>query len=504
MTPFDPTRELLPGLPAYAGGRMSEDVYDAGVGRHGWFMDGAAFTQNLAQRPSEWVAFLPQVLEHYGYAPSGPYRDGEFGPVTFSNGEAAYVAQQREGCFSLQQTRGVYPAGLDKPCLLRAVTETTEAHFQAYLEALAGQGFRSVWENRLGDNRFHALEAGERRVYASFFPGEGTARLVEDTLSAPIEGFSGGEAIPGEAVEVCQFGLYYSYMRQGRSCDCGMFYIIKLPDRSLFLVDGGELEQATEAACSAAIEVMRQMSGTRPGQRIRIAGWFCTHAHDDHLDLFAKLLRKYHAELDVERLIFNFPACSSWLIAPQVSILKERLHRYCPDARYLKCHTGQTFTLAGVRFDILFTHEDHFARSRKDAMPPRLREFNDTCSVLRVSYDGASFLLLGDVDQPSSRLLLRHYGGDTLHCTAMQAAHHLINNLPELYAAIAPQVALVPASVRFALDTRPEYRTLCQAVPPQNCFFAGSATDTFRMEHGGFHLVRREPIEGYLYDGSLL
>ena len=86
----------------------------------------------------------------------------------------------------------------------------------------------------------------------------------------------------------------------------------------------------------------------------------------------------------------------------------------------------------------------------------------------------------------------------------MQAAHHLINNLPQLYAAIAPQVALVPASVRFALDTRPEYRTLCQAVPPQNCFFAGSATDTFRMEHGGFHLVRREPIEGYLYDGSLL
>lgn len=64
------------------------------------------------------------------------------------------------------------------------------------------------------------------------------ARFAEDNLSAPIETFGGGEAVPGGTVEVCQFGLYYSYMRLGRSCDCGMLYIIKLPDNSLFLVDG--------------------------------------------------------------------------------------------------------------------------------------------------------------------------------------------------------------------------------------------------------------------------
>lgn len=500
---FDLARELLPGLPAYPGGRMSDEVYDAGVGRHGWFMDGAAFTHTFTDRLSDWMAHLPRVLEGCGYAPSAPYGDGEFGPVTFSNGQASYVAQLRDKTFSLRQTSGVYPADADAPCLLRDVTDTDAAHFQAYVSALEALGWRRAWENTLGANLFCALENGERRVYASCFPGEGTARFVEDNLSAPIETFGGGEAVPGGTVEVCQFGLYYSYMRLGRSCDCGMLYIIKLPDNSLFLVDGGEREQATEAACEAVIQLMHQMSGTQPGQRMRIAGWFCTHAHDDHLDLFAKLLRKYHGEMDVERLIFNFPACSSWLLAPQVSILKERLHRYCPNARYLKCHTGQQFTLAGVRFEILFTHEDHVARSGREALPPQLREFNDTCTVLKVSYEGASFLVLGDVDQPSSRQLLCHYGPDVLHCTAMQAAHHLINNLPELYAAIAPDMALVPASVCFALDTRPEYTTLCQAVPPQHCYFAGAATDIFRVEAGRFRLVRRCPIEGYIYDGSM-
>lgn len=500
--PLDHSQELLPGLPAYAGGRISDDLYDAGVGRYGWFMDGKPLIYPFEGQMPDWLACLPEVLEGCGYAPSGPYRAEAFGPVTFSGESAAYVAELKNKTFSLTQIRGAYPADQEPPCLMRAVTETGAAHFQRYVEELCRAGFRVAWENKLGNNQFYGLDNRERRIYAAFYPGEGAARFVQDTLSAPIEAFGGGRALPGGTVEVCQFGLYYSYMRVGRSCDCGMLYIIKLPDNSLFLVDGGEREQATEAACAAILQLMRQMSGTRPGQRIRVAGWFCTHAHNDHVELFSKLLRKFHDELDVERLIFNFPSSSHWIITPQVSILKERLYRYYPKASYLKCHTGQSFTLAGVRFEILLTHEDHITRTGREAWQPLLREFNDTSSVLKISYDGASFLVLGDMDQPSSRRLLCHFDRETLHCTAVQAAHHLINTLPELYAALAPDLALVPASVRFAMDTRPEYRALCQAVPPQNCYFAGAVTDVFRMAGGRFQLVNRYPIEGYLYDGS--
>ena len=157
---FDLARELLPGLPAYPGGRMSDEAYDAGVGRHGWFMDGAAFTHTFTDRLSDWMAHLPRVLEGCGYAPSAPYGDGEFGPVTFSNGQASYVAQLRDKTFSLRQTSGVYPADADAPCLLRAVTDTDAAHFQAYVSALEALGWRRAWENTLGANLFCALENG--------------------------------------------------------------------------------------------------------------------------------------------------------------------------------------------------------------------------------------------------------------------------------------------------------------------------------------------------------
>jgi hypothetical protein len=75
--------------------------------------------------------------------------------------------------------------------------------------------------------------------------------------------------------------------------------------------------------------------------------------------------------------------------------------------------------LAGARFEVLLTHEDHVARSGAEARPPRCG-ISTNLHGAKVSYGGASFLVLGDVNQPSSRQLLCHYGREVLHCTAMQ------------------------------------------------------------------------------------
>ena len=42
---YNMEKELLPGLPAYAGGRMAEKVYDAGRGLHATFNDGLPYAQ---------------------------------------------------------------------------------------------------------------------------------------------------------------------------------------------------------------------------------------------------------------------------------------------------------------------------------------------------------------------------------------------------------------------------------------------------------------------------
>lgn len=121
------------------------------------------------------------------------------------------------------------------------------------LPALERYGYTPVWRNQIEDNPFLTLSSGTHRIYAAFYPREWVARFVQDDLSAPLEAVGSEEAADG-SLQLCQFGLYYSYMRPGCCADCGMLYIVKLPDQSLFLVDGGETEQATDAAAAETIE----------------------------------------------------------------------------------------------------------------------------------------------------------------------------------------------------------------------------------------------------------
>ncbi len=501
MMCFDPTKELLPGLPAYEGGRMSDDAYDTGLGRYGRYNDGKPMVHTIQGTVPNWLLTPMPAMECCGYAASGSYQGETFPPVTFSNGETSFVVERTPETFTILQTASAYPDDLESPSLLRAVTETDGERFQAYLAKLNALGYATLWRNQMEDNLFLAMSDGAHRIYASFYPREGVARFVQDDVSTPIEAF-GNDVTADGTFQVCQFGLYYSYMRSGRSADCGMLYIVKLPDNSLFLVDGGEMEQATEAATEEILRIMRKMTGAEPGQKMRIAAWFCTHFHDDHTDMFCKLLRKYSEELDVERVIFNFPANSAWVMMPQMFMLKERLHKYCPNAKFLKCHTGQTFHLAGVKFEILQTHEDYIRLTGKEASYPNLRDPNDTSTVMKLSYQGATFLLTGDINQISCDQMLGHFSGETLRATAVQVAHHLINNLPQLYPVVDPEIALVPQSVRCAISTDREYSTLTQTVPAQNIYFASCATDVFEAQDGHFKLIARFPIEGYLYDGS--
>ncbi len=500
---FDHQAHLLPGLPPYIGGRMADACYDAGSGLYAVFNDGKPFAYPADGPWFKGILAQMPYMEHCGFTLSAPVNAEEFS-LTCSNGRSSYTATLQDGLFALIQTQRAF-AKLDDPALLRAVTDTDKTAFAAYLDRLAAEGWRTVWQNQMEENFFLALTKEDRRIYASFYGREGIARFVQDDLGTPIEDFGGGEAIPGETVQVCQFGLYYSHMIPGRCSDCGMLYIVKLPDNSLFLVDGGMLEQATEAATAEVMRVMRHMSKVAEVEKIRIAGWFCTHAHDDHSDLFCKLLRKYHDQLDVERIIFNFPASGVWGTLPiNADILRERLHLYCPGAKYLKCHTGQSWELAGVRFEVLQTHEDGVTITGQETIsfPSGGTDFNDSSTVLKITFDGASFLILGDINNASESLLLRHFSVNTLHATMMQAAHHMINNLPELYPVIAPEIALVPRAVFVATDTNTHYTTLLKTIPAQNVYFASCATDVFEARNGHFKLVERFPIEGYLYDGS--
>lgn len=496
---FNPEKELLPGLPSYSGGHMSGGVYNAGEGLNAGLRDGELLRGEINISDDDFRKYLRR-FELSGYKIVEEETGKNTCRIRLSDGVRTIYAQKLRAAVLVRVQGGPSGQKADPPTLVRAVTNTTAEAFEAYIKQLEGLGFSVVWQNKIEHNLYLELTGGGRIIYAYFMARTGVARFVDDRVSERIDTFGGGTPLPGNHAAICQFGLYYGLMIHGVTADCGMLYIIKLPDNSLFLIDGGEYEQSTNAAVAEVLRVMRELSGTPEGGKIRIAGWFCTHAHDDHMDLFSKLMRFHHDELELERAIFNFPAQENYMLMPQAYIALDRLKKYYPNVRFLKPHAGQKFELSEVVFEFLQTHEDGVGPLGTE----QIGRFNDTSTILKISFGNISFLVLGDMDRAAEAILLSHYTAKTLKSTAVQAAHHLINNLPLAYPVISPDIALVPQHIRKASPDNEKYQTLIKSVAEKDIYFASMGTEIFEEKNGTLVRVRRIPVVGGEYDGSEL
>ena len=506
MIAFDLTKELLPGLPAYEGGRMSDAVYDAGDGFYDIrAVDGDPgaipfFTDGQTMSETEFNAAVSAldrsgIRWHYMYARGGiglrMYVHYRIVDIRFCGGRisAAFVDD--------------YAPAERNPVLLRAVTETDETAFRGYLDRLCGCGLEKRYESLFERNVVIELACDGGRVHAWYTPGDATARFVLDRVSAGIEEFGYSAASAPGKTEIYQFGLNHTGMKVGFSCDCGMCYIIKLSDNALFFVDGGENEQATEAATAELWRFMHEITGTPEDGIIRIAGYFCTHAHDDHMDMFSHLAALYHEHMDVQRVMFNFVADSFVPLCPQTYLLINRIRKYYPDVIYRKLHMGDAFTLADTQFAVLQTHEDSIGAAGNE----KIGGFNDTSTVLKISFDGRSFLILGDIDDGAEAVLLRHYTGETLHADVVQCAHHVFNRLEYLYDVIDADYAFVPQGERVRTNhDSPKYNIIARTVPYDNFFFSDNGTDGLRVntETAALEHHYHAPKAGGVYDGMPL
>lgn len=506
MIAFDLTKELLHGFPAYVGGRMSDAVYDAGDGFYDIrAVDGDPneipfFTDGQTISEAEFNAAVSAldragIRWHYMYARGGiglrMYVHYRIVDIRFCGGRisAAFVDD--------------YAPAERNPVLLRAVTETDETAFRGYLASLAALGYQTVFEHALEGNLFIEMRGDGCLLHAVYTPGDGTARFALDRVSEGIDTFGYRTAPAPGKTEVYQFGLYYTGMRAGFSCDCGMCYLIRLSDNALFFVDGGYYAQATDAAVKDLWDLMHKITGTPMGDRIRIAGYFCTHAHNDHMDMFSRLLRLYHEEMTVERVMFNFVAESVTPICPESFLLINRVRQYYPAVRFRKLHMGDTFCLADAQFTVLQTHEDSIGAAGNEI----IGGFNDTSTVLKITFDGRSFMILGDIDNGAEDVLLRHYSEKTLRADIVQCAHHVFNKLDRLYDVIDADWALVPQGERIRTNhDAPKYNVIARTVPYDNFLFSNQYTDGLRVnaETGEVEHHYRAPQVGGVYDGAAL
>lgn len=505
---FDYKKELLPGLPIPEEGTVSDTVYYTG----GTLSDVRQiinpdyfplFENGLELSEEEFLA-LSTKLDRSNINFTYRYRKGgHLGYRLKYNRriiEVSYIDGKIHSYFADEYRPEIRP---EAP--LRAVVDISREGVEKYIGSLVESGYVKLFENTLENNLYVELTAdgGKTLLRCNYFGNTRIAYFILNEYSTPVSEF--GYSVDQQQVKpmLVQYALYQSRRADGFKMDCGMCYLLRLCDNSLFMIDGGMLEQATDAAAKGLIDLMHRLTNTQSGEKMRLAGWFCTHAHEDHVDMFTKLLRLYHDEIDLERVMFNFQSENIFQHHPEIYMMINRVRKYYPNAKFRKLHAGDEFTLADTVFTVLQTHEDSIGAGGNEL----IGSFNDMSTVLSVVFDGKKSLVLGDIDGSAENLILSHYSEKTLKADIVQVAHHLFNYLDRLYDVIDADYAMVPQRSETKVNhDNQKYKVVARTVKDTNFRFANDGTDGFEVDTNKNEIVwtlHQEPIGG-VYDGSEL
>lgn len=381
--------------------------------------------------------------------------------------------------------------------------DVTPKMFRDFLVSLLSSGRRETFHREVNGNIFSEFALGDRIIYTYFTREAEQARVIIDNASCPLSEMDDNEPQIHGDTALMQFSLKYGKMIRLYSCDCGMLYVMRLRDNSVIITDGGEIEQATEDACDEFMLRLEDLTGTQKGEKIRVTAWICTHNHDDHMDMFIKLLKREKDVLCVERVMFNFPSKTLMNYeSPCTDKLRERLKKYAPNAKYLKMHTGQSIRFPDAHLDVLTTHEDILPQSFRAKDGDTYRGMNESSTVFQITFDDASVIFLGDAEETNGEALITLYGKNLLSCKYLQCAHHMINDDRNIYGNIRAEKLLVPQCRFISMTTECDnMRYLTSLFGSENMYYAGDCTYVFTIKDGNESISYFEP-KGYVYDNS--
>ena len=365
-------------------------------------------------------------------------------------------------------------SGNGEKSYLTVVTDTTAAEFNAYQQTLTAAGFtktgeRSVdsrtsgspnlfatFRSPLGNYKVYTYflapydPAGDTNAIANAVTVSGEVRIIVDTQKDTVEGFH-YESTTGETAVpmLVQYGLSMSENgfditskeeknRNGKR-NCGALTVIRMADNSLFIDDGGDIQQWSDEACDDFMQFCRDITGKRQDETVTINTWFVSHAHSDHFLGLPRFIKRYHQYLDIKNVMYNIDDTRDGSTRDMGPIM-QMVKGYFPNVRYYKPHTGESFTIEGIEFAVLYALEDRYLPNaqgelitdksdqggtyRADMYKDGESDFNDTTTVLKVHFEnGKNALLYGDVNLGET-VLLSCYPDSYLKTDIMMVPHH--------------------------------------------------------------------------------
>ncbi len=392
------------------------------------------------------------------------------------------------------------------------ISGTSPQAYQSYLAKLKQYGYTEVYTYSCDGNLYAQYSDADQLIYTYYTASVREARVILDKNSDCSVGDFGYtyEKTASDTTVLYQYGVPMNTIgtsgldKDGKNrINCGMMYVIKLADNSVFIMDGGGYQQFDSAQCSGFMKFLREITGVASG-KVRIAGWHITHCHSDHMSGAALFFKQYHSQLTLERVFFNFPSyyagTNIYMGARSTQTkLISYIDKYFPNdnVKFMQIHTGESIRLADITINVIYTHEDLV--DPKTAKSEEKDDFNNSCSVLKIVFDGRSFFLLGDINKSAMNVILSNNSAETLKGDVVQVAHHVYNSLQDLYHKIQASVVLAPQSrggAEYSSSRRAIMSTVKQYAKNGMVYFGGSETDGIAVVNGELTHVYTAPIDG--------
>ena len=389
---------------------------------------------------------------------------------------------------------------------IQIVTGITETDYGQYILDLKAAGHAGYLENQIADDRFFAYESEGKNYHVRYCAKRGEIRVAEEPDYVSPTDF-GYRTNGPEQTTLYQYGLYYDPNNNmtPKTANCGMLYIIRLSDNSLFMMDGGFHLQWNEEAAEGLWQFLRQITNTPENGTVRISAWYFTHTHADHIDGCVKLLNRHHENIVVERLLYNFPLYAA-LGGYEVSgyLVKEQIAKWYPQCKFLKLHAGQKFDLADMAVEVFYAQEDAISEGNMEKFP--LRDGNCMSTILKVTISGKTVMLLGDTNIEAEAWIAENSAPGPWKSDMVQLAHHCFNYLDTLYEWVEAPVVLVPNSYGGAHqpENSPKLAGAEKFAKDGQVFYEGGGTDGFIATEDGWKHIAHYPVVGGEYDGSPL
>ena len=362
------------------------------------------------------------------------------------------------------------------------IAGTDGGEFTTYIFALAEGGYEKVAENVIGNVVSYTFLKEDTLIHAIFNKETGEARISKETLTA-FPSFTQNDYTKTNDPSITQIKLEASIPE-------GMSYVIKLSDGTFFIIDGGWSDNNYNEA-DKLYDTLVNLAG---GDDIVISGWIFTHCHGDHIGTFNLFVDKYHENVEIKELLYNFPSdidISNSASAYMLNDTKQRyvefrrvISTYLTDTKIVKLHTGYKFYYADLEIEIYQTLEDLYPQTVANY------DFNSSSTVFRANIAGQSMLFIGDISDVGASKLNSTYG-EELKSDFVQIAHHGLNStttIRNLYINAGAKYVFYPAPISWFESNSgngANFYIQVESTSVKQIFVSGKSTFTLALPYAG-------------------